>query len=146
MVTFEEFEKDVASDVLDLLKSSVRMVDGFKLNRNQHIDLQINLVRNFTSSKLRKTLFMAFVLPLFVLLFTIYPLFTRRQQEDKSHLYYTCLKPLSLHFDWENPLYSFVLNEISLEDRISRYWEKYWNALSNSVDGYLLLERTNWSH
>ena len=88
---------------------------------------------------------MSFVHPLFVSLFPIYPLFTRRQQEDISHLYYTCLKRLSFHLEWADPFYSFALNEISLEDRISEYWKKYWKALSNSIDGYLLLERTNWN-
>lgn len=114
------------------IRERVNMIKRFRLN-------------GFTSFDLRKTMFMSFVLPLFVSLFPIYPLFTRRQQEDMSHLYYTCLKRLSFHLEWADPLYSFALNEISLEDRIASYWEKYWIALSNSVDGFLLLERTNWN-
>ena len=99
----------------------------------------------FTSPEFRRTLFMSFVFPLFVSLFPVYPLFTRKQQEDLSHFYFTCLKRISFHLEWSDPLYSFALNEISLEDRVSRYWDKYWNALSNSADGYLLLEQTNWN-
>ena len=114
------------------IRERVNMIKRFRLN-------------GFTSPELRKALFMSFVLPLFVWLFPIYPLFTRRQQEELSHLYYTCLKRTSFHLQWSDSFYSFALNEISLEDRVSKYWEKYWNALSHSVDGYLLLEQTNWN-
>ena len=130
---------------------SPRLGWGLMMNKTMlKIREKVNMIKRFplngfTSAELRKSLFMSFLLPLFVSLFPIYPLFTRRQQEDLSHLYYTCPKRLSFHLEWANPLYSFALNEISLEDRISRYWEKYWNALSNSVDEYLLLERTNWN-
>ena len=74
------------------IRERVNMIKRFRLN-------------GFTSSDLRKTMFMSFVLPLFVSLFPIYPLFTRRQQEEISDLYYTCLKRLSFHLEWADPLF-----------------------------------------
>ena len=112
------------------IRERVNKIERFRLN-------------GFTAPELRKALFSTFVLPLFVSLFPIFPLFTRRQQEDLSHLYFTCLKRVSFHLEWSDSLYSFVLNEISLEDRVSKYWEKYLKALSQSVDGYLLIEQAN---
>ena len=38
---------------------------------------------------------------------------------------------------------SFATNEISLEDRCLRYWNKYFLALAETTDGELLLEEAN---
>jgi hypothetical protein len=116
----------------------------------QKIKERVNTIKRFrlnghTSPELRKALFLSFVLPLFTWHFPIFPLFTRKQQEDLSHLYFTCLKRISFHLEWSDSFYAFALNEISLEDRVFRYWENYQKALSNSTDGYLLIERANWN-
>jgi hypothetical protein len=114
------------------IRNRVNMIRKFRLN-------------GFSSPELRRKLFMSFVLPLFTWLFPIFPLFTRRQQEDLSHFYYTCLKRTSFHLEWADPIYAYIMNEISLEDRVSKYWEKYLGALSHWRDGFMLLEQLNWS-
>ena len=96
-----------------------------------------------TSLALRKALFLSFVLPLFTWLFPLFPLFTDKQQQDLSHFYYTCLKRVMFCQHWNDQFFFFISNEISLEDRCRKYWDKYLIALADSTDGELLLEQAN---
>ena len=110
-----------------------------KISFMMKIRERVEKIRRFrlngsSSPELRKALFLSFVLPLFTWLSPISPLFTRRQQEELSHFYFTCLKRISFHLEWPDPFYSFAFNEISLADHVSKYWVKYIKALSNSVD------------
>jgi hypothetical protein len=66
-----------------------------------------------------------------------------KQRNDLSYFYYTCLKRIYRNLHWTDSLFSFAMNEISLEDRCIRYWERYLNALSETTDGQLILEQTN---
>ena len=47
---------------------------------------------------------------------------------------------LHIH-QWSNVFFAFALNEISLENRCTRYWIKYLKALESSTDGDLLIEQ-----
>ena len=120
---------------------------GLMIKKNQQkIRQRMNMIRAYrfngsTSYKLRRTLFSCFVLPLFTWLFAIFPLFTDKQRNDLSHFYYTCLKRISYHLEWQDPFYAFVFHERSLEDRCFAYWERYFTALSESMDGNLLYEQ-----
>ena len=40
----EEFEKDLALGLLDLLKDAVEAIDGFDPNQNNHTDVELNSV------------------------------------------------------------------------------------------------------
>jgi hypothetical protein len=52
-----------------------------------------------SSAKCRRTLFSAYVRPLFTWLFCIFPLLTEFQRDDLSHFYMTCLKrTLHMHY------------------------------------------------
>ena len=44
---------------------------------------------------------------------------------------------------WSDNFFSFATNEISLEDRCLRYWNKYFLALAETMNGELLLEEVN---
>jgi hypothetical protein len=43
----------------------------------------------------------------------------------------------------EREFFSYILDEISLEDRCSLYWNRYLRALSDSIDGNLIFEKAN---
>ena len=124
---------------------------GLMIKKTQlKIRQRINMIRAYrfngsTSYELRRTLFSCFALPLFTWLFAIFPLFTDKQQNDLSHFYYTCLKRISFHMEWQNPFYAFAFNERSLEDRCSAYWDRYFRALAESTDGNLLCEQANFN-
>jgi len=45
--------------------------------------------------------------------------------------------------NWNENFFAFALDEKSLEDRCSSYWEKYLVALADSIDGDLLFEKAN---
>jgi hypothetical protein len=44
---------------------------------------------------------------------------------------------------WSAFFFSFISNEISLEDRCRKYWDKYLIALADTFDGELILEQAN---
>ena len=105
----------------------------------------INTVRVAGSSSrfLRKALFLSYVLPQFTWMFPLFPLFTTKQQQELNHFYYACLKRVFSCLQWSDNFFSFATNEISLEDRCLKYWNKYFLALAGTTDGELLLEEAN---
>ena len=109
---------------------------------------RVCLVRSFTlfgcsSPLLRKALFSSFVLPLFTWLYPIFPLLSKKQQDDLSHFYSTCLRRVLFCLHWNDVLFSFALDEKMLIDRCAIYWNKYLISLSDSIDGILLFEKAN---
>ncbi|CAF4217699.1 unnamed protein product [Rotaria socialis] len=83
---------------------------------------RISLIKSFkifgcSSTLLRKTLFMSFVLPLFTWIYPIFPLLSRKQQQDLSHFYYTSLRRALCCLQWNENFFAFALDEKSLEDR-----------------------------
>ncbi|CAF2036101.1 unnamed protein product [Rotaria magnacalcarata] len=44
---------------------------------------------------------------------------------------------------WSDSFFAYVFDEVSLDDRCCNYWERYLAALSDSVDGELLIEQAN---
>jgi hypothetical protein len=44
---------------------------------------------------------------------------------------------------WNENFFAYAVDEISLEDRCSRYWNRYLVALADSIDGELLFEKSN---
>ena len=103
----------------------------------------INSCRLFgtTSREFRRVLFSCYVLPIFTWLFALFPLFSFSQRASLSKFYYTCLKRVLHIHQWSNVFFAFALNEISLENRCTRYWIKYLKALESSTDGDLLIEQ-----
>ena len=73
------------------------------------------------------------------------PIFTEKQHNNLSYFYYTCLKRIYQNLHWTASFFSFTMNEISPEDRCCQYWERYWNALTESTDGQLILEQANFN-
>ncbi|CAF1186080.1 unnamed protein product [Adineta ricciae] len=120
------------------------LIEKCTLKIRQRVAL-INSFRLFgrSSSKLRRTLFFAYVYPLFVSLFPVYPLFTPNQQQDLNHFYFVCLRRIYHCLHFSNEFVSYALNEKSLEDRCRTYWEKYFIALSSTTDGRLIFEQAN---
>ena len=109
---------------------------------------RVALIKSFrlfgcSSPQLRKALFYSHVLPLFTWIYPIYPLFTRKQQEDLSKFYYSSLRRVLFCLEWNESFFSYVLDEISLEDRCLMYWNRYLIFLSNSIDGNLIFEKAN---
>jgi hypothetical protein len=109
---------------------------------------RISLIKSFkmfgcSSPRLRKTLFLSFVLPIFTWIYPIYPLLSAKQQYDLSHFYYSSLRRILYCLNWNENFFAFVLDEKSLEDRCSSYWEKYLITLADSTDGILLFEKAN---
>ena len=78
-------------------------------------------------------------------IYPICPLLTWKQRNDLSHFYYTSLRRSLFCLEWNNNFFSFVLDELSLEDRCVAYWNRYFLFLSDSIDGKLLLEQANLS-
>ena len=107
----------------------------------------INSFRFFgkTSAVLRRTLFSSYVLPLFTWLYPVLPLFSDRQCAQISHFYFTCLKRILFCLGWNDSLFAYVFDEMSLTDRCIRYWDNYLIALSSSIDGEMLLDRATLS-
>jgi hypothetical protein len=109
---------------------------------------RISLIGSFklfgcTSSTLRKTLFLSFVLPIFTWVFPIYPFLSVKQQKDLSHFYFSSLRRVMFCLQWNEDFFAFALDEKSLEDRCAEYWERYLFALADSTDGRLLFEKAN---
>jgi hypothetical protein len=67
----------------------------------------------------------------------------QQQQQHLNHFYYTCLKRVLFGLQWSDSFFAFIFNEISLEDRCLNYWNKYFVALADTVDGELILELAN---
>ena len=120
------------------------MINKAKLRIRQRVAMA-NSFRLFgtTSAKLRKILFLTYILPLFTSLFILFPLFTQKQRDDLSHFYYTTLKRIMHCMQWRDIFFAFALDEPSLEDRCTKYWNKYIESLDDSKDGELLLEQAN---
>lgn len=95
-----------------------------------------------TSPALRRALFSSYVLPLFTWLLPIYPLFTEYQRNDLDHFYVSCLKRALHCSNWNNVLFAYAFDELSLNDRCLQYWNKYLLHLADSTDGDLLLEKS----
>ncbi len=108
----------------------VSLIDSFRLSC-------------LTSPHLRRVLFSSYVLPLFTWMYPIYPFFTDKQKIDLSHFYFTCLRRVMFCSKWNENFFAYALDEISLEDRFSRYWNRYLVALADSIDGELLFEKSN---
>jgi hypothetical protein len=109
---------------------------------------RVALIRSFkvfgsSSACLRKTLFYSHVLPIFTWIYPVFPLFTRKQQENMSKFYYTSLRRSMNCLHWNELFFASLLDELSFEDRCSAYWNKYLVALSNSIDGNLIFEKAN---
>ncbi|CAF0906163.1 unnamed protein product [Adineta steineri] len=109
---------------------------------------RISLIRSFklfgcSSPSVRKVLFYSHVLPLFTWIYPVYPLLTRKQQESMCKFYYTSLRRVLFCLEWNDIFFSYVLDELSLEDRCSAYWNRYLIALSDSTDGNLIFEKAN---
>ena len=111
---------------------------------------RVALIRSFklygcSSPSLRKALFYSHVLPIFTWIYPIYPLLTRNQQDGLSKFYYTSLRRTLSSLTWNENLFAFFLDELSLEDRCSSYWNRYLMTLSDSLDGSLIFEKANFS-
>ena len=108
------------------IRQRVAMINSFRLNGR-------------TTTQLRKTLFMSYVLPVFTWLFPFFPLFTQIQQKDLSEFYTRCWRRVTFCLHWHPLFFMLAVNEVALEDRCKRYWEKYFLSLANSVDGKAIL-------
>jgi hypothetical protein len=75
-------------------------------------------------SNLRRALFYSHILPIFTWIYPVYPLFSRKQQEDLSKFDYTCLRRTLFCLEWNENLFSYALNELSVEDRYALYWNR----------------------
>ena len=111
---------------------------------------RISLIKSFklfgcSSASLRKTLFHSYILPIFTWIYPVFPLLTRIQQNDLSHFYYSSLRRCLYCLEWNDNFFSFVLDELSLEDRCASYWNRYLIFLADSLDGSLLFEHANLS-
>jgi hypothetical protein len=111
---------------------------------------RVALIRSFklygcSSPSLRKALFYSHVLPIFTWIYPIYPLLTRNQQDGLSKFYYTSLRRTLSSLMWNENLFAYFLDELSLEDRCSSYWNRYLITLSDSLDGSLIFEKANFS-
>jgi hypothetical protein len=110
---------------------------------------RVALIRSFklygcSSPSLRKALFYSHVLPIFTWIYPIYPLLTRNQQDGLSKFYYTSLRRTLSSLMWNENLFAYFLDELSLEDRCSSYWNRYLITLSDSLDGSLNFEKVGW--
>ena len=109
---------------------------------------RISLIRSFKLSgcsfrQLRRALFASCVLPLFTWIYPIFPLFSDNQRNDLSHFYFTCLRRVMFSSHWNENFFAYAMDEKSLEERCSLYWDKYLVALADSIDGELILEKAN---
>ena len=121
-----------------------RFISHIKLLVRNRI-ARINSFKSFgcSSPTLRKILFSSFVLPFFTWMYPIFPLLSQYQRNDLSHFYSSSLRRVLHRLNISDSLFSFLLDEPSLEDRCFKYWCKYLTALSSSVDGNLLFENAN---
>jgi hypothetical protein len=98
-----------------------------------------------SSAKFRRTLFSAYVRPLFTWLFAIFPLFTDLQKDDLSHFYMTCLKRTLRSPYWNDVIFASLTGEKTLENLCHSYWKRYKMALLQTTDGSLLFEQYNFN-
>ena len=91
----------------------------------------------------RNALFLSYVLPRFMWLFLLVPIFTDQQQRKLNKFYLICLKGVLRGLHWQNNLFSDMYNELLLDDRCLKYWNKNLLALSNSIDRKVILEQAN---
>ncbi len=121
-----------------------KLIRKYMLKIRQRLIL-INSFRLFgkTSLILRRALFSSYILPLFAWLYPVYPLFTDHQRSMLSHFYYTCLKRIFFYLGMKDPLFAYLFDEISLDDRCYRYWNRYLVALADSIDGELVFEQAS---
>ena len=105
----------------------------------------INSFRLFgkTSFLLKRALFSSYILPLFTWLYPIFPLFTDLQRSLLSHFYFTCLKRSLYCLGIDDFLFAYLFDELSLEDRCYKYWNRYLIALADSIDGELIFEQSS---
>ena len=82
-------------------------------------------------------------LSLFTCLFLLFPIFTDKQQRELNDFYLTCLERVLRGLHWQSNLFAHMYNELTLEDRCLKYWNKYLVALSKSMDGKMILEQAN---
>ena len=66
-----------------------------------------------------------------------------KQQNELNDFYLTCLKRVLGCIHWQNNMFLYMYNELTLEDRCLKYWNKYLTALSDSIDGKMILEQAN---
>ena len=109
---------------------------------------RISLIRLFklsgcSSCQIRRVLFASYVLPLLTWIYPIFPLFSDNQRNDLSHFYFTYLRRVIFSSHWNENLFAYAIDEKSLEERCSLYWDKYLVALADSIDGELILEKAN---
>ena len=115
---------------IEKCKTKVRqrmgLINSFKFSGQSSLDL-------------RKCLFLSYVLPIFAWIFPIIPLLTKCQQNELSHFYLTCLKRIHRCMHLTDANFLFESNEITLERRCRKYWDKYLEALAENEDGELLI-------
>ena len=92
-----------------------------------------------SSVKLRRILFSAYVQPLFIWLFSVFPLFTTTQQDALRHLHFVCLKKIYKCVQWEDFTFSALYQEQSLDHYAYKYWHKYLKSLYDTNDGKQIL-------
>jgi hypothetical protein len=46
---------------------------------------------------------------------------------------------------WRPSFFMYALDELTLEDRCKKYWERYFLALSDTRDGPLIFELSNFN-
>ena len=95
-----------------------------------------------TSIKLRRILFSAYVMPLFMWLFGIYLLLSDCQKDQLGHFYFTCLKrALGIPF-WNDIVFAAIYNKSLLEKFCWEYWRRYRKALACFTDELILFEQS----
>jgi hypothetical protein len=67
----------------------------------------------------------------------------KKQHDDLSHFYYSCLCRVLFCLSWKEHFFAFALDEKALIDQCASYWNKFLISLSDSPDGFLLLEKAN---
>jgi hypothetical protein len=83
-------------------------------NTESKVRKRIALIKSFklfgcSSPSLRKSLFCSHVLPLFSWIYPVYPLFTRKQQEDLSRFYYSSLRRTLCCHEWNESFFHTFL-------------------------------------
>jgi hypothetical protein len=76
-------------------------------------------------------------------IYPVFPLFIRKQQGDLSNFYYASLRRTLYCFEWNGSFFSYVFDELFLENRCVLYWNRYLHVLADSTDGILLFEKVN---
>jgi len=99
-----------------------RFISHCKLKiRNRIARINSFKLAGCSSPNLRKVLFSSFVLPFFTWMYPIFPLLTQLQRDDLSHFYNSSLRRVLHLLNISDTLFSFLLNEPTLEDRCFKY-------------------------